>query len=206
MLITFVRKNFKKYKKPLLWLRDIPHFAGTWCIFWWHGVDAASGALLIGSPRIALYRRHGLKVGRNFRGVSSWRRNSIGIQAPLTIMTHTTEAMIQFGDDCGVSGAVLSARRGISIGDRVFIGSGAMIMDSDMHDLSGVGSHICDEHILSKEIIIHDSVFIGARALILKGVTIGEGAIVGAGATVTKDVPPGSVVVPPPSRLLSRKM
>ena len=47
-----------------------------------------------------------------------------------------------------------------------------------------------------------NDVFIGTRAIILKGVTIGAGAIVGAGAVVAKDVPPYSVVVGNPARII----
>ena len=48
--------------------------------------------------------------------------------------------------------------------------------------------------------IIHDDVWIGLHAIVLKGVTIGEGAIVGAGAVVASDVPPGARVVGNPAR------
>lgn len=56
-------------------------------------------------------------------------------------------------------------------------------------------------------ICIGDNVFIGARAIILKGVTIGEGSVIGAGAVVAKDIPPFSIAVGNPVRVIgdSRK-
>jgi maltose O-acetyltransferase len=48
------------------------------------------------------------------------------------------------------------------------------------------------------------SVFIGARAIVLKGVTIGDGAVIGAGAVVTRDVEPGSIVAGNPARAVSK--
>ena len=51
-------------------------------------------------------------------------------------------------------------------------------------------------------IIIKDNAFIGARSIILKGVTIGEGAIVGAGSVVSEDVPPFTVVCENPAKVV----
>ena len=56
----------------------------------------------------------------------------------------------------------------------------------------------------TKPIHICDKVWIGFNAIILKGVTIGEGAIVGAGAVVTKDVPPYTVVAGNPARVVKK--
>ncbi len=55
---------------------------------------------------------------------------------------------------------------------------------------------------LEKPVAIHDHVWIGARAIIMPGVTIGEGAVVGAGSIVTKNVPPYTIVAGNPARKL----
>jgi acetyltransferase-like isoleucine patch superfamily enzyme len=78
----------------------------------------------------------------------------------------------------------------VRIGHGVKIGWDVVIMDTDLHGHSGKPAR-------SKPVVIDDWVWIGCRALILKGVHIGEGAVVGAGAIVTKDVPPKAVVVSP---------
>ncbi|MGE3273401.1 MAG: DapH/DapD/GlmU-related protein, partial [Chloroflexota bacterium] len=56
--------------------------------------------------------------------------------------------------------------------------------------------------IASAPVTIEDRVWIGARAIILKGVTIGQDSVIGAGAIVTKSVPPRSVVVGPAARVI----
>ena len=77
----------------------------------------------------------------------------------------------------------------IHIGEGTFVGAGTMIFDNDFHSPVGEwswGDAVPDN---PKPVIIGRGAFIGARAIILKGVTIGDRAMVGAGAVVTKDVP-----------------
>lgn len=54
----------------------------------------------------------------------------------------------------------------------------------------------------SAPVIIGDDVFIGARAIILKGVTIGDGAVIGAGSVVTKSIPPRVIAAGNPARII----
>ena len=56
-------------------------------------------------------------------------------------------------------------------------------MDTDQHEVPGVG-------LITRPVTIEDDVWIGARAMILKGVHVGQGAIIGAGAIVTRESPP----------------
>ena len=83
----------------------------------------------------------------------------------------------------------------VSIGRGVQIGWDVVIMDTDLHGQSGRPAR-------TKPVVIDDDVWIGCRALILKGVHIGKGAIVAAGAVVTKDVPPLTVVASPDARVI----
>jgi acetyltransferase-like isoleucine patch superfamily enzyme len=78
----------------------------------------------------------------------------------------------------------------VSIGRRTKIGWDVVILDTDLHGHSG-------QPAVAKPVVIEDDVWIGCRALILKGVRIGRGAVIGAGAIVTKDVPPLAVVASP---------
>jgi acetyltransferase-like isoleucine patch superfamily enzyme len=88
----------------------------------------------------------------------------------------------------GASAAVICAGISIEVGEGTLIGSGAMILDNDFHVLTASGWR--DEvRANARAIKIGREVFIGARAIILKGVSIGDRAIIGAGAVVTQDVP-----------------
>ena len=86
----------------------------------------------------------------------------------------------------------------VSIGRRTKIGWDTVIMDTDLHGHSG-------QPAAARPVIIEDDVWIGCRALILKGVRIGRGAVIAAGAIVTKDVPPHAVVAGPRADVVPSK-
>lgn len=81
----------------------------------------------------------------------------------------------------------------IVVGERCAISHDFTVMDSDGHPINGMQE--------VKPVIIEDNVWIGTRVIVLKGVTIGEGAVVAAGSVVTKDVPPHSLVAGAPAQI-----
>jgi acetyltransferase-like isoleucine patch superfamily enzyme len=88
----------------------------------------------------------------------------------------------------------------VSLGDNVFISAGAMFICHDGGVLPF--RKIVPDLDLAAPIVVGSNVFIGTKAAILKGVTIGDDCIVGAFAVVTKDVPSGSIVAGNPARLV----
>lgn len=96
-------------------------------------------------------------------------------------------------------------RTEIHSGESVKIGSGVNIawdcniLDRDYHAFES------DSEVV-KSVVIGDHVWIGCRSIILKGVTIGEGAVVAAGSTVTHDVPPGCLVAGNPARVIKENI
>ena len=95
------------------------------------------------------------------------------------------------------SGCRFQDQGGVTIGDDSLIGHNAVLatLDHDVHPDRRADMH-------PAPIVIGRKVWIGANATILKGVTIGDGAIVAAGAVVTKDVPADSIVVGAPARVV----
>ena len=129
-----------------------------------------------------------LLLGDNVNVISALRSNPLGCFQPSVLRTLEPGARLVLAKNSGLSGAVICAGLSVEIGEGTLIGSGAMILDNDFHfppsqdGGSGMRSN-------ARPVKIGRMVLVGARAIILKGVTIGDRAVIGAGAVVTRDVP-----------------
>lgn len=116
-------------------------------------------------------------------------------------------ANITVGDDVilGTRPILMAAESRIRIGSHVMFGPQVAIIAGN-HNTSVVGRFMTDVHEKRPDddldVVIEDDVWVGTRAVILRGVTIGRGAIVGAGAVLTKSVPPYAIVAGNPARLI----
>ena len=101
---------------------------------------------------------------------------------------------IIIGDNVGISQPALISHCSIRIGDNVKLG-GTCVLTTDFHSLDPIirASSEDQKHRKSAPVTIEHDAFIGARCIILKGVTIGENSIVGAGSVVTKSIPANEI-------------
>lgn len=132
-----------------------------------------------------------------------------------SLIIYPTGGEIKIGNHCSLSenSRIVSGKK-ISIGNRVMIAHNVNILDNNSHPIDAKERHLdfiehytigMQEHDLkSKEIIIHDDVWIGFNSTILKGVTIGRGAIIGAGSFVTKDVEEWTINVGNPCKCVKK--
>lgn len=188
-----LRKGRRAMAKVLLFPLEAPY-----CL--WRRIPYRFDTGLLGLPCVR--NRGTIRLGRNVVLCSRTSGNSIGVAQRMRI-TVGRGATLSIGDGAGLSGSSLSAYVGISIGARVLIGSGCLIMDNDAHPVDPAARRTGGRP-ASAPVRICDDAFIGARSIVLKGVTIGEGAVVGAGSVVTKDVPPLAVVAGNPARTIGR--
>jgi acetyltransferase-like isoleucine patch superfamily enzyme len=100
-------------------------------------------------------------------------------------------------------GTVISARNEITIGSDCAISWNCSILDNDMHEIVELPDSEKQPR-GPQPVCIADHVWIGASAIILKGVTIGQNAIVAAGAIVTRDVSANTLVAGAPARIIRR--
>ena len=133
----------------------------------------------------------------------------------------SSEGKITIGNHSFIGSSTFISRSSITIGNNVTIAWGSTIYDHDSHSLDymerrkDIDDELADlrskqnmiahknwDVVNSKPIKICDDAWIGMNCIILKGVTIGEGAIVGAGSVVTKDVPAWTVVAGNPAKVV----
>lgn len=128
--------------------------------------------------------------------------NPIGNEM-LTSFTTAYNGKIVIGNRVGISNTCFYSREGITVEDDVMIGGGCMIFDTDFHPLS-FEERVRDEQDKTKSapVRICRGAFIGARSIIMKGVTVGEHSVVGAGSVVTKSIPPNEVWGGNPAKML----
>lgn len=152
------------------------------------------------------------------------QRISIGCDCVLgcTFVFESDQGFVSIGDRSFIGGGVqMISRSKIEIGEDVGIAWGTCIYDHNSHSLdwrTRIEDFRCAREDLragrdplaskdwsvvhTKPIRICDKAWVGMNAILLKGVTIGEGAVVAAGAVVTKDVPPWTVAAGNPARVV----
>ena len=113
-------------------------------------------------------------------------------------------AEIRIADNVGLSSVIICAAKHVQIGEGTIIGGGAIIMDTDFHERGADGAWKTSHVGTSMGIVIGKRCFIGARAILLKGVILGDDVVVGAGAVVTGKHGAGKTLVGNPARELSK--
>lgn len=151
-----------------------------------------------------------------FTHIFSKRRNSKLILEEDASFVLTGKAMIQsgamiflgrgktlkIGRSTFTSNIKILAHDDITIGDNCIFGWECQIFSGDGHPIYQ------EESIINKDVpvVIEDNVWVGSRALILKGVRVGKGSIVAAGAVVTKNVPPNCIVAGNPAKVVKENI
>ena len=139
--------------------------------------------------------------GENNAGIAIGDRVFIGRNSILSCKNGDIE--IADGANIGFNCEVFSASR-VRIGARVLMAAYSYVIGGD-HDISDPTVPVLDQVRRSEGVTIGDGAWIGAGAKILDGVTIGDGAIVGAGAVVREPVPARAVAVGVPARIVSTR-
>lgn len=174
-------------------------------------VRYGKGLLLKGCPFIFNHKGATLSLGDTVTIKSSFLSNLVGLYSRTIICTRNSEAKILIGNNVGISGATIYARKEITIGDNTCIGGNTKILDNDFHPIEWEARNqlLQSEHgpdgndlIPTKPILIGKNCFIGCNAIILKGTVLGDGCVVGAGAVVSGRFPPNSVIAGNPARII----
>ena len=133
-------------------------------------------------------------------GAGSWIMN--GCRLHVFNFRGMSQSGIRLGRRTFVGeGSIMRGQGGIIVGDNVLFGPRVQILAVD-HVFADPTQPVMDQGITAQGIVIEDNCWIGAGAIVLDGVTIGRGTCVGAGTVVTKSLPPHSLAVGVPARVI----
>ncbi|MBN1186144.1 MAG: acyltransferase [Bacteroidales bacterium] len=141
-------------------------------------------------------------LGESLIFTSDPKINFFGLSKRCTIYVGD-DAELYIGSNSGFSGVSIYCKKSIYIGNNVNVGGNCWICDTDFHPLSCQARRVHDiSKIVSSPIYIGDDVFIGANAIILKGVRIDDRSIIGAGSVVTKNIPADQIWAGNPAKFI----
>ena len=160
------------------------------------GVTLGKRTRFLGLAKIKRGNANSIVIGKECTFRSMTTSNLIGINRPCILSSlGVNGSSLTIGEGCGFSGTVVASFLKVTIGDSVRCGANTLITDSDWHLRDGRVAN-------PQAVTIHDNVFLGANATVLKGVTIGENTIVGAGSVVTRDLPANVVAAGNPCKVI----
>jgi acetyltransferase-like isoleucine patch superfamily enzyme len=146
-----------------------------------------------------------IRIGHDVTILNKLKENLAGIVHPTVLVAASPGAELIIGNHVGISGAIIYCTEKIIIEDYAGLGANAKIYDTDFHPVafearkaSGVAN------VAHAPVILGMGCWIGADAIVLKGTHVGARAVVAAGAVVTKDVPPDTIVAGVPARVVGK--
>ena len=168
------------------------------------GVDrievAEGGALRVGLGSFGLTSTDDTSVIRVREGATFACAGTVSLQRGIRVVVDGGRLTIGHGTSINGVGTKILCAESVTIGAYCSVSWDVQVLDNDFHTMTVDGA----AQPSTAPVVIGDHVWIGTRALILKGVTIGDGAVIAAGAVVTKDVPAGAIAAGVPAKVVGR--
>lgn len=146
-----------------------------------------------------------ISIGNKTSIFSSFSSNMLGLYQR-TIIVARYGGKISIGEECGISGSTIYAFDSIKIGDYTRVGANCKIIDNDFHPVELEYRHkgLNEQYTRRSPIVIGDDCFIGMNSIILKGTTLGNNVIVGAGSVVHGTFPDNCIIAGNPARIVKQ--
>jgi acetyltransferase-like isoleucine patch superfamily enzyme len=180
------------HRQPI-WLGSRTVLAGSERITFSDG-----GALRVGLGPFGLSSKHDTSVIRVRPGAEFRCAGVVSLQRGVRVVVDAGTLTIGHGTNVNGFAKILVAER-VSIGAGCTLSWDSQILDNDFHPITVDGV----EQPVTAPVVLEDRVWVGTSAIILKGVTVGEGSVVAAGAVVTRDVPAKSIVAGSPAKVVA---
>ena len=161
---------------------------------------APGAALRIGLGSLGITAERDTSVIRVRRGAELHCGGVVSLQRGIRIVVDSGRLTIGHGTNVNGLGTRILCAESVTIGEGCTFSWDVQILDTDFHAITSDGV----EQPSVAPITIGNRVWIGTRAVVLKGTTVGDGAVVAAGAVVTKDVPPHAGVAGIPAKVVGR--
>jgi len=190
LLLRTVKAAWRRIKQP---------FCRAYLLAW--GVHVGGDLRMYSLPICRRHRQATIRIGSHVGICNKLTENLAGVLHPTVLVAASPQARLVIGDHVGISGAVIYCTREIVIEDYAALGANVKVYDTDFHPLDHAARRASGPA-ASKPVRICQDAWIGADATILKGVCVGARSIVAAGAVVTKDVPPDTIVAGVPARVI----
>jgi acetyltransferase-like isoleucine patch superfamily enzyme len=155
-----------------------------------------------GVPILQKHRQSSMCFGPGLSLRSTLSSNPLGPNHAVFLCTWQKESCLEIGENFAMTGGSLCAVESITIGSRVAVGANCTIVDTDFHPLDPARRLTNPNEGRTSPVVIEDNVFIGMNCLVLKGVTIGQGSVIGAGSVVTRSIPAGVIAAGNPAKVL----
>ena len=180
-------------------------------LFSLNGVEYGSNMKVFNRFYLRLHPTAKVRIGDNFTFSSGGAHNPLcRVQRGMIYLSRN--ARLTIGDNSGLSSACIWVKDSVTIGNNVNVGGDCIILDNDCHSLdfrdrsskqlTDNGDSLDYSLAKSSPVVIEDDVLVGARCIILKGVTIGARSIIAAGSVVTKSIPSDCIAGGNPCRVI----
>lgn len=160
-------------------------------------IHIGKGCKFYGRMKFKRVSKSSISIGDNCTFNSDHTSNLIGVNRPCIIAVHDHYAILTIGNNSGFSGTVIGCFKEIILEDNVRCGANTLITDSDWHQDDPRSGK-------PRPIKICKNVWLGEGVKVLKGVTIGENSVIGAGSIVTKDIPANVIAAGNPAKIINK--
>jgi acetyltransferase-like isoleucine patch superfamily enzyme len=191
ILFFFYLRFCKALSLLLFFINDVKHYKFT----------------AVGLPLLDIHPHGRFQIGNGFSMVNKAKFATLGKSNRCKFVVGDGGQLI-IGDKVGMSNTTIVATSSVTIGNNILIGGGCTIVDTDFHSLNPEYWHTKDDlhHMLKKNVVIKNNVFIGMESVILKGVVIGNNVIIAAGSVVTKSIPDNEIWGGNPAQFLKKNI